>query len=381
MKTGIRLFFGVIALSAITAAAQPVMSVRITSPESGTHIAKCSDIVVSVDPQIQGGEIKNVTLYRNQVGVTARIKAPWDFKLGNHPPGYCVFTAKLTAKTGESVYSDPVYVYVGDTEKGNILMNGEFDCGKAPWTLNVSNGAIATFDIDTAAGISSGAAAVITIDNGGTADWHIQLQQPFAVDSGHTYVVFFTAQTTQSSMPVSAMVQMNRDPWSVYSSGITTPVEALQDYGPFTFESAVTDNQAFIRFNLGNYSGTTIWLDAIQVYDVSLTGLEDRKPLNAVETPSRSLLSRNYPNPFNPSTTIQYRLPDEGSVTLRLFNLNGQAVRTLVQEDQKPGEHAVQWNGEDGAGEKVPSGVYVYRLEVKTADRTAMLSRKIMLLQ
>jgi len=382
MKKGTCLFVAAILLSAIMAVAQPVMSVKITSPTPGIHFAKCSEIVITVDPQVQGGDIKNVTLYRNNFGVTARAKAPWEFKLKNNPPGYYVFSARLTAKTGEVVYSDPVAVYVGDAEKGNILMNGEFDCGQAPWTLNVNTdaGAAATFEIDTTAEISTGAAAMVTIENGGSADWHIQLQQPLAVDSGHTYIVSFTAQTTQGSMPISAMVQMNRAPWSVYSSGITATVEALQDYGPFPFESSVTDHEAFIRFNLGNYNSTLIWLDNIKVFDVSLTGLKDRKSLNADGAPTRSLLSQNYPNPFNPGTTIQYHLPEEGTVTLALYNLRGQSVSTLVQENQRPGDHSVQWNGENEVGERVPSGVYVYQLKARAADRTYTLSRKIMLL-
>jgi hypothetical protein len=381
MKKAICLILAAAALSAVTAAAQPVMSIRITDPSSGTHFAKCSDIVVTVDPQIQGGDIKNVTLYRNSVGVTARTKAPWQMKLTNAPPGYYVFIAKLTAKTGEFVYSDPVNVYVGDAEKGNILINGEFDCSQAPWTLNVSNGAIATFAIDTAAGISNGAAALITVENGGTANWHVQLQQPLAVDSGHTYIASFTAQTTQNSMPIDAMVQMNRDPWSVYSSGIGATVEALQDYGPFTFESSVTDHEAFIRFDLGNYSGTLIWLDNIKVFDVSLTGLNDRNPPGADAVPLRSLLSRNYPNPFNPGTTIQYRLPQSATVSLIIYNLKGQAVRSLLKTDETPGEHSVRWNGENERGERVPSGVYVYRLEARAAGGTSAVSRKIMMIE
>jgi flagellar hook assembly protein FlgD len=66
---------------------------------------------------------------------------------------------------------------------------------------------------------------------------------------------------------------------------------------------------------------------------------------------------------------------------LALYNLRGQSVRTLVQENQKSGDHSVRWNGENETGGRVPSGVYVYHLKVKTADRTSTLSRKIMLLE
>jgi hypothetical protein len=381
MKKGIEVTMVTFLWFAIIAEAQPVMSVKITSPAYGTHFTKCSEILVTVDPQIQGGEIKNVALYRNGINITAKSKAPWEMKLKNQPPGYYVFTVRMLAKTGEVVYSDPVPVYVGEVEKGNIVINGEFDCGLAPWSLLLQGGAVATIEIDTAAEVSSGAAAMVTIENGGTEDWHVELQQLFAVDSGHTYVASFTAQTTESSMPISAWVQMNRDPWSLYSPAMSATVETLSDYGPFTFVSSATDHETLLRFNLGNYNNTIVWLDNIQIIDASLTGLKDRSPLNADSAPTRTVISQNYPNPFNPGTTIQYRLPEEADVTLTLYNLKGQAVRTLVHENQKPGEHLTAWDGENEAGERVPSGVYVYRLKARASDRTYTVSRKIMMLE
>jgi len=218
------------------------------------------------------------------------------------------------------------------------------------------------------------------MENGGTATWHVQLQQAFAVDSGHTYLLSFTAQSTENSKLIDIVFQQNKDPYTVYYQ-VSPTIEALQDYGPFTWECPVTDHEAFIRFNIGFTNNTTFWLDNVKVFDVSLTGLKDRKPLGTGEVPDRCLVSRNYPNPFNPSTTIQYRLPDRADVTLTVFNLRGQAVATLVRENQTPGEHLTSWNGEGGNGERVPSGVYVYRLQAKAPDRTYTLSRKIMMLE
>ncbi|MEK7729306.1 MAG: T9SS type A sorting domain-containing protein, partial [candidate division KSB1 bacterium] len=68
-------------------------------------------------------------------------------------------------------------------------------------------------------------------------------------------------------------------------------------------------------------------------------------------------LAQNYPTPFNPSTTIHYGLARAGHVTLKVFNLAGQEVASLVDENQSEGEHALQWH----AGE-LASGVYIYRL-------------------
>jgi hypothetical protein len=71
----------------------------------------------------------------------------------------------------------------------------------------------------------------------------------------------------------------------------------------------------------------------------------------------------NYPNPFNPSTTISYDLPRDAKVSLRIYNLFGQAVRTLANEAQARGHKSVVWNGKDDSGKAVGSGIYICKLE------------------
>jgi parallel beta-helix repeat protein len=77
--------------------------------------------------------------------------------------------------------------------------------------------------------------------------------------------------------------------------------------------------------------------------------------------PDEFALGSNYPNPFNPSTTIPYQLPVEGQVTLTLYNLLGQRVETLVQEQQRAGFHQAVWDASRHA-----SGTYIYRIEVQS---------------
>jgi hypothetical protein len=74
-------------------------------------------------------------------------------------------------------------------------------------------------------------------------------------------------------------------------------------------------------------------------------------------------LAQNYPNPFNPTTTIAYDVKGNSKVTLKIYNLLGQEVRTLVNARQTAGNYKVDWNGKDNAGKAVASGVYLYRLE------------------
>jgi hypothetical protein len=80
--------------------------------------------------------------------------------------------------------------------------------------------------------------------------------------------------------------------------------------------------------------------------------------------PSFVTLHRNYPNPFNPTTTISFSIPEESKVELTVYNIKGQKVKTLVKNDLDKGNHLVSWNGIDESGKSVGSGVYFYKLNV-----------------
>ena len=81
-----------------------------------------------------------------------------------------------------------------------------------------------------------------------------------------------------------------------------------------------------------------------------------------VPVPKEFDLKNNYPNPFNPVTTIKYELPEASLVTLKVYNKLGQMVRTLVDEEKPAGYYSVQWDGENDYGVKVSSGIYFYSI-------------------
>jgi len=90
-----------------------------------------------------------------------------------------------------------------------------------------------------------------------------------------------------------------------------------------------------------------------------------------------NILHGNYPNPFNPETTISYEMSEAGQVALEIFNIKGQKLITLVNEDQSAGLHNIVWNGKDSSGVAAGSGVYLYRLY--SGDDVA--TRKMMLMK
>ena len=78
--------------------------------------------------------------------------------------------------------------------------------------------------------------------------------------------------------------------------------------------------------------------------------------------PTSYTVSQNYPNPFNPSTSIQYALPKSSMVSIKVYNMLGQEVRTLTSEVKQAGYYSVQWNGDNNLGQPVSSGIYIYRV-------------------
>jgi len=84
--------------------------------------------------------------------------------------------------------------------------------------------------------------------------------------------------------------------------------------------------------------------------------------LTVESTPTEFALLQNFPNPFNPETTIGYNLAEGGDVSLRIYNIVGQVVRTLVNERQSAGRYQVRWSGSDDRGVAVSSGIYFYQV-------------------
>jgi len=90
--------------------------------------------------------------------------------------------------------------------------------------------------------------------------------------------------------------------------------------------------------------------------------------------PKTYQLMQNFPNPFNPETTIRYHLPERSNVTLQIFNITGKSVITLVNWQQNPGEKAIQWNGKDSRGKQAASGLYFYRLRANGFEKVRKLT-------
>ena len=79
-------------------------------------------------------------------------------------------------------------------------------------------------------------------------------------------------------------------------------------------------------------------------------------------TPADFALLQNYPNPFNPRTTIPFAVHSPVHTTLRIYNVRGQLVKTLVDEEMETGRHSMLWDGRDDKGKQLASGIYFFKL-------------------
>lgn len=107
-------------------------------------------------------------------------------------------------------------------------------------------------------------------------------------------------------------------------------------------------------------------------FDLAVT-VTDPSP----SAPAEFRLEQNYPNPFNPETTMQFTLPSAAAVSLKIYNLNGQLVATLISGELAAGHHRVKWQGRTAEGHLAASGVYICRLQ----SEGLTLQRKLILLR
>lgn len=88
----------------------------------------------------------------------------------------------------------------------------------------------------------------------------------------------------------------------------------------------------------------------------------DKQDTSITQLPEDYTLSQNYPNPFNPNTIIKYNIPQKSFVTLRIYDMLGREIKSLVNSEKEPSSYSVEWNGTNNFGQRVASGAYVYQI-------------------
>ena len=153
-------------------------------------------------------------------------------------------------------------------------------------------------------------------------------------------------------------------------SELATP-QVLADAGILTvaaYGDVVSDGEVALSLVFRpttEIENTVVEIIDSQTYDseVGFSRLALPVPVQLQTRPAAFALANNYPNPFNPATTIKYALPQAADVELTVYNVVGQPVRTLVAEHQSAGRYVVEWDATNDSGHSLSSGMYFYHLE------------------
>ncbi|GBD93200.1 flagellar basal body rod modification protein [bacterium BMS3Abin05] len=160
------------------------------------------------------------------------------------------------------------------------------------------------------------------------------------------------------------------DDWDMYADiGYRTATSKV-------FMVNVTDGQLNIDFQAS--------VDSAKVSAIKITGVHGAMAKRLAKNggvmsavPNDYGLSANYPNPFNPSTTIDYQLPEAANVKMVIYDLLGRQIRTLVDRNEEAGYHAISWDSRNENGMQVPAGIYILKLHANkyTAIRKMVLMK------
>lgn len=119
----------------------------------------------------------------------------------------------------------------------------------------------------------------------------------------------------------------------------------------------------FVEYDMNN-----LWRYRLLVYNTNVSTSSVK-----IDNEMNFDLKQNFPNPFNPATTIRFNLFKSDKIKLQIMNPNGEIIKTLIEKELPPGQHEIIWDGTDNYNHKVSSGVYFYRLMADDKELTKKL--------
>jgi hypothetical protein len=161
----------------------------------------------------------------------------------------------------------------------------------------------------------------------------------------------------------------------IYDTTVTTLPLTYQEFLENVFEET-PGNGVTVKFSVSATDGK----DTVKVSGDDRVVYVNRYEYLSTESegiPTEFALHENYPNPFNPTTTLRFDLPEVSSITLTIYNMLGQKVRTFNMNDTPAGFHSIKWNAINDYGDPVGAGVYLYQLRANQYLET----RKMVLLK
>jgi len=309
------------------------------------------------------------------------------------PNGTYIYEVTAVYTTGESAPCDPVFATVYVPVIPSFFEEGfetydDFALSFGNWMLtDVDNSATYGFDdieftneyspmayiilnpsattpamTDLAANTGQKMAACFAATTPPNNDWLITPRIRFgtADNSVSFWAKSYTAQYGLERFKVGVSINAAALPATFTTISGATYVEAPVEWTEFSYPVPASYNGQFARVGIKCESNDAF---IFLVDDFKLLGVNGVSGEDEVIPVVQTALMGNYPNPFNPETTISYSIKSDEQVTIEIYNLKGQKVKTLVNEKAKAGNHKVVWNGSDDNGKSVSSGVYFYRMK------------------
>jgi hypothetical protein len=206
----------------------------------------------------------------------------------------------------------------------------------------------------------------------------IKTANPINIPGGNNPLLVFDshAYTEWDYDPVRVEASADGETWDILWQKSGRLDTWRNEYIPL---DTYAGNSIYLRFRLEDQStapeladpGWTI--DNIRIITGTATDTDD----NVAGIAPNPALYPNFPNPFNPETTLRFSLPKAETVSLEIFNLKGQKVRSYSNMQLSSGDHSIVWNATDDKGNSLPSGIYMYRLNAGNYSR----SRKMILMK
>ena len=134
--------------------------------------------------------------------------------------------------------------------------------------------------------------------------------------------------------------------------------------------NVVLDPEMIVRYTAYGYNEQAI-IAVIETW-LPATGVEEKTITDNL--PATFQLYQNFPNPFNAHTLIKYHLQEMTKVSIKIYNLLGTGIITLIDEVKTAGLYTIQWDGKDSNGKDVASGIYIYRMEAGKFTESKKLS-------
>ena len=192
------------------------------------------------------------------------------------------------------------------------------------------------------------------------------------------YTLQWSASTNLDEDPIHYLVYAKVGSYpaeEIYDTTVTTLPISSREFLNNVFEQT-PGNGVTVRFSVSATDG----IDTVKVSGDDRVVYVNRYEFLSTETngmPTEFALHENYPNPFNPSTTLRFDLPELSDVNVIIYNMLGQEVKTFNMQNISAGHHSIKWNATNDLGDPVSAGVYLYQLQTKDFVKT----RKMILLK